>query len=418
LYASKFLSFKRSLVFMAVGLTVFAVYLYFFIGSSQILLVLNSINLLQYAFYYSLAILAVLASVFCWSAAWNSILKKLSINISYRKSYLYYWVGNFADLIVPCATVCGEVTRLYLVQKETNENYGAIAASSVTNRIVAYSVVTTGLVAGAVLVLSKEDIPPVISNLFILLVLGSAAYLGVLLILAFYEGAADVFTKIYRKLVGRILPSKNTAEDLAKIRDTFASFYHGFKVFRENPRALAKPFIFHILAYVLGLSVYVLVFYALGIPAPSPVFYIVVYFVATAFQDAIASFSVGSLDILLATIFILYGINSGTSGIAAIIVRIASFWFPLFISFICVQYMGARNLFAVKPKDMRKALEERKLSDKPIILLEQQTSQETAKLIKEKPCNLPSQQEPPSPLTACPSLSPQDLGSQPQTPKE
>ncbi len=130
---------------MVVGLVVFVVYLYFFIGSSQILLVLKNINPTQYALYYSLAILAVLASVFCWSAAWNSILRKLSIKISYRKSYLYYWVGNFADLIVPCATVCGEVTRLYLVQKETNENYGAIAASSVTNRIVAYSVVTTGL---------------------------------------------------------------------------------------------------------------------------------------------------------------------------------------------------------------------------------------------------------------------------------
>ena len=130
---------------MIAGLAVFVFYFYFFIGSPQILLVLRNINPAQYALYYSLAILSVLASVFCWSAAWNSILRKLSIKISYKKSYLYYWVGNFADLIVPCATVCGEITRLYLVQKETNENYGAIAASSVTNRIVAYSVVTTGL---------------------------------------------------------------------------------------------------------------------------------------------------------------------------------------------------------------------------------------------------------------------------------
>jgi uncharacterized protein (TIRG00374 family) len=358
---------------MILGLVVFFAYLYFFIGSSQILLVLKSINPMQYALYYSLAILAVLASVFCWSAAWNSILRTLSIKISYKKSYLYYWVGNFADLIVPCATVCGEVTRLYLVQKETNENYGAIAASSVTNRIVAYSVVTTGLFAGALLVLSKTNVPPMIGNLFILLVMGSVAYLAVLLVLAFYEGAADIFAKLYFKVNKRIRPNKNSPEDLAKVKETLSSFYQGFKVFRENPRALAKPFMFHIAAYVLGLSVYIFVFYALGIPAPSPVFYIVVYFVATAFQDAIASFSVGSLDILLATIFILYGINSGTSGIAAIIIRTASFWFPLFVSFICVQIMGARNLFAVKPKDTRKVLEERKLSDKPIILLEQQT---------------------------------------------
>ena len=97
---------------------------------------------------------------------------------------------------------------------------------------------------------------------------------------------------------------------------------------------------FHIMAYLLGLSVYVFVFDALGIPAPAPVFYIVVYFVATSFQDAIASFSVGSLDILLATIFIVYGINTGTSGVAAAIVRTASFWFSLFTSFLCAQIMA------------------------------------------------------------------------------
>jgi len=415
LYTSKYLSFKKSLIFMIIGLAVFIAYLYFFIGSSQILQVLQNINPTQYAIYYTLAILAVLGSVFCWSAAWNSILKKLSINISYRKSYFYYWVGDFADLIVPCATVCGELTRLYLVQKETNENYGAIAASSVTNRIVAYSVVTTGLCVGAVFILTKADVPPIIGNLFLLLLVGSAAYLAVLLFLAFYEGAAEIFAKLYFKINSQLRPKKNTLEELEKARGTLANFYQGFRVFRENPRSLAKPFMFHIMAYILGLSVYVFVFYALGIPSPSPVFYIVVYFVATSFQDAIASFSVGSLDILLATIFILYGINAGISGIAAIIVRTASFWFPLFISFLCVQIMGARNLVSVKPKDTRKALEERKLPDKPIILMEQHTPQPRM----EEPCpTLPGQQIPPAQLTNCPDIQSQVLGSQPQTPEK
>ncbi|MGO8806233.1 MAG: lysylphosphatidylglycerol synthase transmembrane domain-containing protein [Candidatus Bathyarchaeia archaeon] len=395
---------------MIAGLAVFVFYLYFFIGSPQILLVLRNINPAQYALYYSLAILAVLASVFCWSAAWNSILRELSIKISYKKSYLYYWVGNFADLIVPCATVCGEITRLYLVQKETNENYGAIAASSVTNRIVAYSVVTTGLAAGSIFVLSKANVPPMIVNLFILLVVGAAAYLAVLLFLAFYEGAAEIFGKLYFKVISRIRPNKNSPEDQKKIQETLSSFYQGFRVFRENPRGLAKPFVFHIAAYVLGLSVYVFVFYALGIPASSPVFYIVVYFVATAFQDAIASFSVGSLDILLATIFILYGINAGTSGIAAIIVRTASFWFPLFVSFMCVQIMGAKNLFAVKPKDMRNALEERRLPDKPIILLEQHAPEPIAKETRV----LGEQQIPSAQIPTCPTLPQPVLGSQPQ----
>jgi len=372
LYASKYISFRKSALFMVIGVAVFVIYLYFFIGSSQILLVLRNINLKQYALFYSLAILSVLASVFCWSAAWNNILKQLSINISYRRSYLYYWVGNFADLIVPCATVCGEVTRLYLVQKETGENYGAIGASAVTNRIIAYSVVTTGLAVGSVFVFLKANVPPFIGNLFILLLLGSISYLAVLLSLAFFRSAAGKIAKLYFIVNKRIRPGRSTADDLSKTQQMLAGFYDGFKVFRENPRALIKPFIFHTLAYILGLSVYVFVFYALGIPAASPVFYIVVYFVATAFQDALASFSVGSLDILLATIFILYGINPASSGVAAVFVRSASFWFPLFVSFICVQIMGARTLLASKLKDPQKTISDRKITDKPKVLSEQQ----------------------------------------------
>lgn len=399
MYSSRYLSFKKSLLFMVVGLIVFVVYLYFFIGSAQIMVVLKNINLTQYAFYYSLAILAVLASVFCWSAAWNSILKHLSINISYRRSYFYYWVGDFADLVVPCATVCGELTRLYLVQKETKQDYGAIAASSVTNRIVAYTVVTTGLCVGSAFILLKADVPPVILNLFILLLAGSAAYLAVLLLLAFYRESAEIFARLYFKINSRLRPDKSKPEDLKKVEQTLANFYQGFKVFRENPRALAKPFLFHTAAYILGLSVYVFVFYALGIPAPSPVFYIVVYFVATAFQDAIASFSVGSLDILLATIFILYGINAGTSGVAAVVVRTASFWFPLFVSFICVQIMGARNIVTVKPDDIH-SLEERRLGDKPVILSNPLPSKQTTENLEEgklgdKPIMLLNQPPPP-----------------------
>jgi uncharacterized protein (TIRG00374 family) len=335
---------------MIVGLVVFALYLYFFIGREELSEVLESINLTQYAIYYSLAILAVLASVFFWSAAWKNILKKLSVDISYRQSYFYYWVGNFADLTIPCGTVCGEVTRLYLVQQQTKNDYGILAASAVTNRIVAYTVVTAGLCIGSSLVLARTDVPPIVSNVFVLLLVGVVAYLSVLLFLAFYRGSAEVLTKVYSKLIGVLRPNKNNAEKIAKTKQSLANFYDGFKIFRAQPKSLIKPFVFHSLAYLSGLLIYVFVFYALGVSSVAPGFYIVVFFIATAFQDAAASFSVGTLDILLATIFLLYGIEDGTSGVAAIIVRTVSFWIPLFISFACVQIMGMRSLFASKIK--------------------------------------------------------------------
>ncbi len=86
----------------------------------------------------------------------------------------------------------------------------------------------------------------------------------------------------------------------------------------------------------------------LGIPS-TPEFYVVVYFIATAVQDAAASFSVGSLEIILASIFLLYGLNPGISAITALLVRSVGFWFPLFVGFLAVQYLGTKNLISQTP---------------------------------------------------------------------
>ena len=339
---------------MIAGLVVFAIYIVFFIGVNQIMLVLSHINSAQYIFYYSFALLAVLASVFFWSLGWNTILRRLSIKIPYRRSYLYYWVSYFVDLVVPCVTVCGELTRLYLVQKETEENYGALASAAVTNRIVAYTIVTIGLYSGAFLIFLKPGTPSLITNIFITFLAGVTVYMVVLLYLAFFKGAAKNLSEFYLKLQKTFRPKHYRLSKIEKTRKSLEEFYSGFQIFRENPRLLIKPLIFHAISYVLGLTVYILVFYALGIPSSTPEFYIVVFFIATAVQDAAASFSVGSLEIFLASIFLLYGVNPGISSIAAVVLRSAGFWFPLFIGFICVQIVGTKNLLAATPQDLHK----------------------------------------------------------------
>ena len=147
--AIKYFSTRKSFYFIFIGLTVFILYLYFFAGFNQILVVLKGINPEQYAFFFSLAIGAVLIGNFFWLASWRAVLSKLKVKISLKNAFLYYWAGYFVDLVVPCETVCGELTRLYLVHKETNDNYGVIAAGGITNRIIAYLIVVTGLFASA-----------------------------------------------------------------------------------------------------------------------------------------------------------------------------------------------------------------------------------------------------------------------------
>jgi len=339
---------------MIVGLVVFGFYLYFFIGFRQISMVLKNINSVQYAFYYSLALVGVLSSVFFWSAAWNSILRALSIKIAYRRAYLYYWVSYFTDLVVPCVTVCGELTRLYLVQKETKENFGALGAVAVTNRIVAYTVVTVGLYSGAALIFLKRGVPSIITNIFISFLVGITIYMGVLLYLAFGKQAAKNIANAYLRLLKIFSPKRYRVSKIEQTQKSLSSYYEGFQTFRKNPRLLARPFIFHSISYLLGLSVYVSIFYALGIPSSNPEFYIVVFFITTAFQDATASFSVGSLEIFLATLLLLFGIKAGVSGVAAVVLRSAIFWFPLFVGFLCVQIVGAKNLYEAEPPNVQK----------------------------------------------------------------
>jgi len=299
---------------MIIGLIVFAVYLYFFIGFHQIFQVLEHLNSKQFAFFYSLALLGTLGSVFFWSAAWNTILRSLSIHISFRRAYLYYWVSYFTDLVIPCVTVCGELTRLYLVQKETKESYGALGAVAVTNRIVAYTVVTVGLYTGAVLIFLKHGIPFFITNIFLTFVVGETIYMGVLLYLAFERNAARNIANIYYKILKVFRSKRYQQSNIEQTEKSLESYYEGFRTFRKKPKLLVKPFILHSVSYILGLVVYVSIFFALGIPSSSPTFYITVFFITTAFQDATASFSVGSLEIFLATIFLIFGINPGISG--------------------------------------------------------------------------------------------------------
>ncbi len=351
------MSVRKSVLFMIAGLIVFLIYLYFYIGINQIEFVLKNVNSAQFAFYYSIALGAVLVSVFLWSVAWNSILRALSVHVSYRRAYLYYWVSYFTDLVVPCATVCGELTRLYLVQKETQENYGALASAAVTNRIVAYTIVTIGLYGGAVLIFLRPTVSPAIGNVFIVFLVGVTIYMGVLLYLAFSKKAAKNLTAIYLKLIKTFRPKHYYQSKIERTQKSLSDFYDGFHSFREKPKLLIKPFFFHAISYSLGLAVYIMIFYALGIPSSNPEFYIVVFFIATAVQDAAASFSVGSLEILLATIFLLYGINPGISGISAVVLRSAGFWFPLLVGFVCVQIVGAKNLLAAKPEDLKRKIE-------------------------------------------------------------
>ena len=275
---------------MFVGLFIFVLYLYFFVGFGHIVTFIQGVNAEQYAFFYVLAIIVVIAANFFWAASWRTALRTLSVNISMKNAFLYYWTGYFVDLVVPCETICGEVTRLYLVQKETKDNFGAIAAGGITNRIVAYLIVVAGLWSSAILLFLRSSIPSLILSFLVLILFGATAYLAILLYLAFSKQAASKIASLIVRIRRVLQPKKYQTNDLSpETKESLAAFYNGFKTFRDHPRHLVKPLIFMTLSFLLNLLSYILVFFALGVQSQSFAFFIIIYFIAGSITDAAAS---------------------------------------------------------------------------------------------------------------------------------
>ena len=336
---------------MVVGLVAFGLYLYFVVGIDELVYSLQRIESWGYIVFFLLAIVSMLLALFFWTASWKTILRTLSVELPARKAFIIFMVGYFLDLLVPSETIGSEITRLYLVQNETNGDMGAIAASAITNRIVEYSIVTVGLFGSVFALVSLGKVPSLVTDFLSLVLVGVVVYLAILLVLVLNERAARTIVSMGIRLL-RFLRIKRyqSSDALERAQASLAIFYRGFQTFREKPKKLVKPLIFQILSFLSNLAVYALVFQALALKGPSFGFYVLTFFIASAIQGATASLSVGSLDIVLVTVFTFYGIPAADSGIAVIILRAVTYWFPLLLSYIMVQVYGVKNILTSSSK--------------------------------------------------------------------
>ena len=135
---------KRFLPFILIGLIVIVCYLYFFVDVKEMITLLRSVNPL----YYSLAVIALLLDTLFFALTWHYFLDPLSIKVPFRMTLLYVWAATFVDILVPAESVTGDISRAYLMSKETGEterNTGKIAASIVSHRILRTVVVLSSL---------------------------------------------------------------------------------------------------------------------------------------------------------------------------------------------------------------------------------------------------------------------------------
>ena len=330
---------------MVLGLVAFVLYLWFFVGFDGLFTLLSKLNVYQYSLFFSLAVIALFLAVLFDSLIWHSLLDSLSVKIKLRKIILYNWIGNFVELVVPSATVGGEVARIVLVQKETRNDTGIAAATVIGSRIISTFVYSGGLLVGFLALLLTHQLPIYLLTPVILVSAGTAGVIAVVFLVAFKEGAVEKIVNVSIWIARRIIKNPVRLEGLReKIHHALSSFSEVFKTFKAHPRTLIKPVIYAVASWLFNIVVYLMIFYSLNFTGISLIDLATVYCIITTVETLTAGFPIGAVEVTMINLFSVYGVPIAVAGAATTISRLLTFWCQILVGYPLVEWIGAKSL--------------------------------------------------------------------------
>jgi uncharacterized protein (TIRG00374 family) len=339
---------KRHYLLIVVGLVVFLVYLYLFVPLGELVETAKGLN----SFYFLLAFGALLASTVLYSLVWQRLLDLLSVKSSFLKAFQFVWVEHFVDLVIPGEPVSGEVSRIYLMSKDTGGNYGKVVASAVGQRIATTFVTSTGLLA-CIVYFAFTSSPPLFVLAFAgVVLLGDAVIIGILFYLASKKSSTNKLANWLFNLLTRVSRGRwkfeQAKEDVTKTLDIF---HEGILTLGEQRKSLVLPMVLTVLSWFLDLSIALLVFLSLGSAgtAISVSAIIIAYSIAGAIQYlpiGVIPGEVGLAEIIMTTLFALLGDPQflAVFAVATILIRCLTFWIRLLIGGIVVQFTAVKSL--------------------------------------------------------------------------
>ena len=330
------LSQKVILAVLILGLVAFVLYFVLFINPEQVVDIVSKTNL---AYYASAFVAYSLCALFS-SLVWRNLLSSLSVKISARKTLLFTWVGLFFDATVPQLGWSSEVSRTYLLTKDSSVDAGKIGASVVGQKIfnMTITVITMGLGLGLVLV--SYPLPFIVTFL-ISLVLG----LSILtLVLVYYISVKPSATKtLLSWAIGMVLFFRKTwnPESFRLRADGLLSRFHvGIQGLTAKPKALVKPVIYSVASFVFEISVTFITFIALGYPVP--VDKVLIVFTLTGTLQTVGVTFFGLPELIMSVSFTALGIPAALSVSVTLLVRVVSLWFRLVVSYAALQWAGIK----------------------------------------------------------------------------
>jgi uncharacterized protein (TIRG00374 family) len=335
---------KRILIFVLIGLLVLALYVYYFVRTTNVADTIARTNL----FLYASAFVAFLATVFFSSLAWQSLLRNLNVKARIRRVLLLMWAGLFFDVVVPEPGFSGDLSKAYMLAKTYGEDPGRIVASVVSQKIISIVITVVSLFLGLVLLALNYTLSSLVLA-FIALVMFLSVF--VLILVSYVSASPEATRRLLNWLIRVIDFVRRGHWDSADFRhraeETLSKFHEGFRTLSSNPRALVRPVALCFISWGFDVSVVFLTFMALGFHAR--VDQVLIVYALTGSLAAVGVSFVGVTEIIMSGSYALLGIPFAYSLSATLLTRVITLWFKLVVSYFAFQWAGVELLLGRKP---------------------------------------------------------------------
>ncbi len=337
------LKLKKTVPFLLIGILIFVAYLHFFVGIPEILATIQHVNI----FYYGLAVAVLLLNMAINSLTWQYLLWPLSVNVSFRKTFLFTWIGFFVDLLVPAESISGDATKAYLMAKESGENGGKVLASVVSHRILLMVTSIISLIVSFVwLYFLKIEVPVLVSGFVILVILGTAVSLFFIFLFSLKKKLTQRLIEVLLRFVTFVTRGRL---DINRLRiaamKALIAFHDSIHIFRKNLRSLVPSILFSLIGWFFSVLSSYLVFVSLGQHVDFAII-VVVHSVSVAIQSVPLGIpgEVGVVDTTMAWLFTLLAIESAVAAAATVLIRLLWVWLRIIIGFVAVQWIDLKDL--------------------------------------------------------------------------
>jgi len=333
---------RTGAVVIAAGLFVFLLYLYFFVPFGDFSAKIQQAD----PFLYSLAFASMLTSAAFYSLAWQRLLYLLSVKCSFFRAFQIVWVGSFVDLLVPAESISGDISRVYLMSRESDESTGKVVASVIGHRVLSMTITLGGLIISSVYFAINYK-PPMLILEFVSLI--GASTLTAMILIFYLSKRREATAKIVSWIIGLLARFSRGRWKFERLKESAEkmqrAFHNGIDTLSAQRSRLVLPVSLTIVAWTLDLLIAVLVFQSLKTRIPFSAIAIV-YSIGVAIQTAPLGIpgEVGLLEVVMTSLYTLLGVPIAAAAVATLLTRIITLWTRLLIGGLTVQWLGIKGL--------------------------------------------------------------------------